>query len=152
MEQLNIDISNRVSCVEALVFQNAVDSIDHGMSLFKVSPYAMSIMDSIACIHDAGGIAIWAHPFILPKNRGRKIFSHEVECIYKYMRKLGVDGLEAYYQTFSENEQKFLEELSDKYGGFRSTGTDFHGDSDNEYDLLENIGKYDDRLLKMLAN
>lgn len=143
-------LDNRVACAEYLVSQGCFNDVKDAMQLFKVSNYSLSIKQSIELIHKAGGVAIWAHPFILPKNGDFKIKSNEVEKIYEYMRRFDVDGLEAYYLEFSSEEQEFLYKLSQIYGGVCSTGTDFHADYPDEYDLLKINGKTDNDLLSLL--
>ena len=49
-----VDFSNRVSCAKLLYSLGAVDSMESAMSIFTVSPYALSIKDTIKCIHSAG--------------------------------------------------------------------------------------------------
>lgn len=136
--------------MQYLVSQGCFNDVKDAMQLFKVSNYSLSIKQSIELIHKAGGVAIWAHPFILPKNGDFKIKPNEVEKIYEYMRRFNVDGLEAYYLEFSKKEQDFLYKISQIYGGVCSTGTDFHADYPEEYDLLKISGKIDKNLLKLL--
>lgn len=145
-----VDFSNRVSCAKLLYSLGAVDSMESAMSIFKVSPYALSIKDTIKCIHSAGGIAIWAHPFLLPKNGGFRITEQEVTKIYQYMREQQIDGMEGFYLQFSQEDQDFLKSICEKNKAFCSTGTDFHADYDFEYDLLDVTGRIDKHLLKAL--
>lgn len=150
LSKCDFDLGNRVSCAELLVSLNVVDSLEKAMSIFKISPYAMSIKDTIDTIHNAGGIAIWAHPFILPKNGGFKITAQDVSKIYDYMNQMKIDGMEGFYLQFSEEDQNFIKEICDTYSAFCSTGTDFHADYEFEYNLLNVRGRYDKNLLETL--
>ena len=70
-------------------------------------------------IHQSGGIAFLAHPWIYAKD-----FTDRLEGI---LPMLGVDGVECVYGTFTEEQQHILSQLCDKLGLFKSGGSDFHG-------------------------
>jgi hypothetical protein len=78
----------------------------------------------IRMIHEAGGLAIWAHP--LHAARGaraalRKIGSRLVDY--------GLDGLECYYSMFSEQQQNDALEFAHARSLLVSGGSDYHGAS-----------------------
>jgi len=78
----------------------------------------------IRLIHEAGGLAIWAHP--LHAARGaraalRKIGSRLVNY--------GLDGLECYYSMFCEEQQRDALEFAHARSLLVSGGSDFHGAS-----------------------
>lgn len=78
----------------------------------------------IRLIHDAGGLAIWAHP--LHAARGaraalRKIGSRLVDY--------GLDGLECYYSMFSEEQRRDALEFAQRRSLLVSGGSDYHGAS-----------------------
>ncbi|MDY7014231.1 MAG: PHP domain-containing protein [Cyanobacteriota bacterium] len=79
----------------------------------------------IEAIHQAGGLAILAHPERYPKP-AKKLVPAVVEA--------GIDGLETYYAYRKTNpwrptfpQTRTVEELSDRYNLFRTCGTDSHG-------------------------
>jgi len=143
-------LDNRVSCASFIVKKRKMETIDKALSLFRTSPYAPSIKETIQEIHQSDGIAIWAHPFLLPRNGGFHIDKHQFLTIYKYMKPLGLDGLEGYYLQFSEADQDFIESICKVDDLFCSTGTDFHGDYPWEYGLLSQEGRIDANLVSAL--
>lgn len=84
------------------------------------------IKELIKQIHNAGGIAVLAHPACC--------WALNMEDFVKDLIKIGLDGLEVYYPyprwrkyiKFSNPDN--LEELADKYNLIKTGGTDFHGE------------------------
>ncbi len=145
-------IGNRVYCAELLVNHGCFSTIEDALSQFHISEYLPGVDEVIKEIHDSGGLAIWAHPFILPRNGGYKIDSDKVEVIAEYFVKLGLDGMEGYYLQFSEEEQSFISSLCEKWNLYCSTGTDYHADYEWEEELLGMNSKIDYHLLDFLKN
>ena len=80
-----------------------------------------SIEESIQLIHDAGGLAVWAHPYSAVNNN---------EELANLMRKLvdyGIDGMEVYYSSYDENMVSNLKEAANKFNLFCTAGSDYHG-------------------------
>ena len=69
----------------------------------------------------AKGISILAHPGLLPFKRSRK------REIIKYLKGLGLDGIEVFYSEHTVEETNFMKNLSDEFNLLASGGTDFHG-------------------------
>lgn len=80
----------------------------------------------INAIHEAGGIAVLAHPACC--------FTLSLDRLIKKLKKLGLDGIEVYYPyTRHRRIVKFhtinnVEKLADKYNLIKTGGTDEHGD------------------------
>lgn len=76
----------------------------------------------IGAIHDAGGLAIVAHPAELQ-------FANFAECetIVRSLRDVGLDGLEAYHSDHNNALVRFLLDLAKKLDLVVSGGSDFHG-------------------------
>lgn len=74
------------------------------------------IQDAIRIIHDAGGLAIWAHPAHTAKRE-------RVE----QLAALGLDGLEVRHPSHSAEVSAGLEALCDFLGLVPSGGSDWHG-------------------------
>lgn len=77
--------------------------------------------ETIRTIHNAGGIAVWAHPANGFTGRSQ---------IKKYLKRLvgmGLDGIEAYYSLFSEAQTKMLLELAADENIIVTGGSDYHG-------------------------
>lgn len=80
---------------------------------------------AIKAIHAAGGILSLAH---FHKRIGLQGFSRdEQEKILQELRSLGLDGIEQWYPTFSDEDSEFVREMTEKYGFINTGGTDFHG-------------------------
>jgi predicted metal-dependent phosphoesterase TrpH len=73
-------------------------------------------------IHNAGGLAIWAHAVYRLKNE-----RYFVRKTLKYLTQIGLDGVEVCYSTFTKKQQKMMDELADEFNMLKSGGSDFHG-------------------------
>ena len=73
-------------------------------------------LDVLAEIHDAGGIAVLAHPAI-----------YQNECIVEELSAAGLDGLEIWHPAHDEKTVIALEALADANGLLKTGGSDFHG-------------------------
>lgn len=79
----------------------------------------LGLEEIIKIIHDAGGLAFLAHGFIYP-------FKNKSETIEEILKTTDIDGLECIYPLFNEDEKMKAIELADKYGKYKSGGTDYH--------------------------
>lgn len=94
----------------------------------------------IEAIHEAGGIAILAHPG----------FYNNFE-LFEELIPLGLDGVEVWHPENSEEEQEALIKIAKKHGLLMTGGSDFHGGF-NAYPLK--IGEYgppEDALNQLLS-
>ena len=85
-----------------------------------VLPKGTELDEAIKIIHNAGGIAIVAHPWYLEKNM--------LEILNKFIS-LGGDGIELDYQpkeSIPENTKELLENFAKENNLVISGGTDFH--------------------------
>lgn len=79
----------------------------------------------IEAIHEAGGIAVLAHPACC--------FTFSLERLVKNLMKLGLDGIEVYYpyerhrKIVKFHTVKNVEKIADKYTLIKTGGTDEHG-------------------------
>lgn len=80
----------------------------------------------IKAIHEAGGIAVLAHPACC--------FTHSLNRLVKNLMKLGLDGIEVYYpyarhrKIVKFHTIKNVEKIADKYNLIKTGGTDEHGE------------------------
>lgn len=90
-------------------------------SMFYVDEtYALiDIYETIHRIHEAGGLAFLAHPYIYP-------YKNKDEIIEKLISLDILDGMECIYPTFSKEEMEKSINLCKKYNKFMSGGTDYH--------------------------
>jgi len=102
-----------------------------------------TVGEAIEAIHDAGGIAIWAHPFWDVDEPAEVL-----ESIDRF-KALGIDGVEAFYISHDEAQTRLVAEHCAQTGLLTTGSADFHG-PDNElfskfmafetYDLEPNLG------------
>ena len=76
----------------------------------------LSVADAIAIAHEAGALAIWAHP----GNLGRR---ERLEPLIA----AGLDGIEIRHPSHSGEDIKRLQALTDFFGLVPSGGSDWHG-------------------------
>ena len=82
-----------------------------------------SVPEAIATIHDAGGLAVWAHPFWdVPDAR-------EVLSGIDRFRGEGIDGVECFYLTHTEEQTALLVDRCAEIGMLSTGSSDFHGPS-----------------------
>ncbi len=82
----------------------------------NVGKLRLELADGIALIHDAGGVAIWAHP----QSEGNK------ERIGRYAA-LGLDGVEVRHPSHNADDLARIATLCDHFGLLKSGGSDWHG-------------------------
>lgn len=82
----------------------------------------LSPADSISLIHEAGGVAILAHPYQL------KLPSFEdVEQLIVELATMGLDGIEAIYSRHSPVERDVYAQMAARHGLLVTGGSDYHG-------------------------
>jgi len=107
----------------------------------------LSIHDAIAIAHDAGGIAIWAHP----SDGGRR---ERLEPLVA----AGLDGIEIRHPSHSGEDTKRLQALADFFGLVPSGGSDWHGASEGPRRLgmmnvpMEWLEKQDERVASLTSS
>ena len=79
----------------------------------------LSVEDAIAIAHEAGGLAIWAHP----GEGGRR---ERLEPLVA----AGLDGLEVRHPSHSGEDVKRFQALAEYFGLVQSGGSDWHGSSE----------------------
>jgi predicted metal-dependent phosphoesterase TrpH len=80
-----------------------------------------TVAQAIAAIHNAGGVAIWAHPFWdIPEPA-------EVLATIDRFRALGIDGVEAFYITHTREQTVLLAERCVELDLLSTGSADFHG-------------------------
>ena len=80
-----------------------------------------TISDAIAAIHAAGGVAVWAHPFWDVKD------PREVLAALDRFVAQGLDGVEAFYITFTREQTLLLADACTQRGLLSTGSSDFHG-------------------------
>jgi 3',5'-nucleoside bisphosphate phosphatase len=80
-----------------------------------------TVAESIQSIHDAGGVAVWAHPFWDVEQPEAVL-----EAIDRY-RAWGLDGVECFYATFTREQSELLADRCSELGLLSTGSSDFHG-------------------------
>ena len=93
---------------------------------------------TIDLIHEHGGLAIMAHPFLIP---GQKM---ELTKIINGLFDLGIDGIEVYYVENTPGQTEMLEKISEEKRLLKTGGTDYHGK--NKPGVYLGIGRGDMRI------
>jgi 3',5'-nucleoside bisphosphate phosphatase len=86
-----------------------------------------SVPESIDAIHDAGGLAIWAHPFwTIPE-------PETVLGMLDSFRESGIDGVECFYVTHTPEQVEVLADRCDELDLLTTGSSDFHGPGHREF-------------------
>jgi len=80
-----------------------------------------TVAEAVEAIHEAGGVAIWAHPFWDISDEG------EVLSTIDRFKALGIDGVEAFYVTHDEEQTKLLAKRCEELGLLSTGSADYHG-------------------------
>lgn len=95
-----------------------------------VARYAIDIARGIDLVHDAGGLAIIAHPW----GRGRE---HVLppDVLAGLVREHGLDGLEVDHQDHSSYARRQLRKLTSDLGVLATGSSDYHGTGKQDHEL-----------------
>jgi 3',5'-nucleoside bisphosphate phosphatase len=102
-----------------------------------------TVAEAIDAIHEAGGVAVWAHPFWDISD------ADEVLATIDRFRALGVDGVEAFYVTHTREQTELLGARCAELGLLSTGSADFHGPENRlfsrflafeTYELQPNLG------------
>ena len=126
----NSDITTRAHFARALLERGYVASIKEAFDLY-LSPgkpgYVKRVTPSpeecIDLIHEAGGVAILAHPTLY------NLSMVDLEELIVRLAHYGLDGIEAIYPLHSPEEEAYFIVLARKLNLIISGGSDFHGDN-----------------------
>jgi predicted metal-dependent phosphoesterase TrpH len=75
-----------------------------------------TVRDAIDTIHDAGGVAVWAHPDL-------EVFERQVNTFAEW----GLDGIECFRPNTPPVESMLFDRVARDLGLFRTGGSDWHG-------------------------
>jgi 3',5'-nucleoside bisphosphate phosphatase len=96
-----------------------------------------TVAEAIDVIHGAGGVAIWAHPFWDLDD------ADEVVATIERFQGYGVDGIEVFYPTHSEEHTRILFETCERLGLLKTGSSDFHAPDHarfNTFGIFERYG------------
>jgi predicted metal-dependent phosphoesterase TrpH len=97
---------------------------------------APSIATAIKLIHDAGGVAVWAHPF------WDVAADAEVVATLERFVGVGLDGVEAFYVTHTRAQTDLLVRRAGELGLLMTGSSDFHGPSHRQFNRFRAFSTY----------
>jgi len=94
----------------------------------------MSPAECINLIHQAGGIAVLAHPY------QTRLSGAALDEKVGELAKLGLRGIETFYSLHSEEQTKEYEGLAAKYNLVKTGGSDWHGSIKPNIEMGSGVG------------
>lgn len=107
---------------------------------FKFNPGYCEPEEIINQVHQAGGVAILAHPK-----------ESDLEDVIPELIGLGIDGLEIYHPSVSPNYSENLLKIAQKYELLTTGGSDFHGMYSFASRCLNSFGTSETEIKKMIS-
>jgi 3',5'-nucleoside bisphosphate phosphatase len=86
-----------------------------------------TVAQAIQAIHEAGGVAVWAHPFWDVAD------PTEVLAMVERFRELGTDGVEAFYLTHTAEQTELLAKRCAELELLSTGSSDFHGPENKQF-------------------
>jgi len=86
-----------------------------------------TVAEAVEAIHDAGGVAIWAHPFWDISD------PDEVLSTIERFHALGMDGVEAFYITHTRENTELIAARCAELGLLTTGSADFHGPENRQF-------------------
>lgn len=113
----------RPHLARALVRNGAVDSVAEAFQRYLADDRpaflptkAIAASDAVRLIHDAGGLAVWAHPPI-------PVFTPTLPKLVD----LGLEGVECFRPRNASHETRILQKEAERFGLVTTGGSDWHG-------------------------
>ena len=112
--------------IYALIDKGYVQNFEAGLDLFRtaweeVSPPTLAIEEAISAVHQAGGVAVLAHPTRIPLSHGRLT----VEQMYPLVE-AGLDGVEVCHPNMNARARNYYRLLAEGFGLLTTGGSDEH--------------------------
>ncbi len=105
-----------------------------------VTPKYSDIAEVLTAIHDAGGIAVLAHPYL----------DDTLDSLPRLLEN-GLDGIEVWHPAATEEQQAQLKKLATKNKLLMTGGTDFRGLYNTEQVSIGEVSAPDDAVAKLLG-
>lgn len=91
--------------------------------------------EAIALIRNSGGIPVLAHLMYY-----KKLNAAEKEVLVSELKEAGLEGIEAYYNTYTPVEEEYVSSLAKQNALLLTGGTDFHGQNKPHISLFTGQG------------
>lgn len=95
-----------------------------------------TVGEAIATIHAAGGLAVWAHPF------WDVMDGEAVRATLERFKGLGLDGVETFYPSFSEEQTRLLHSEALRLDLITTGSADFHGPRHTNFSRFRSFSTY----------
>ena len=102
-----------------------------------VARVAPNIEEAISLVHDAGGVAVWAHPFW-----DIEADPAVLETLDRFVG-LGLDGVEAFYTTHTRPQTELLASRAADLGLLTTGSADYHGPGHRRFNHFRAFETYD---------
>ena len=121
----------RIDLAKLCVKYEYASSIQDAFDKYLIEAYnktrsiskSLSYEECIELILQSGGIPILAHP------KSLELSEKEFLILLKEMINIGLNGIEVYHSSHTEEEMKFYLEIANRYNLLISGGSDYHGTS-----------------------
>ncbi len=132
----------RVDLARLCVKNNYADSVQDAFNKYLIEAHKKIVKglgepnyeECINLIRESGGTAVLAHPKSLELNQ------KELLILIKDLIKYGLEGIEVYHPSHSNEEIGFYKEIANDYNLLVSGGSDFHGPKTKpDIDLGQNL-------------
>ena len=100
---------------------------------------APTVGQAVEAIHEAGGKAIWAHPYWDFRDEDQHEATRDV---LERFAALGGDGVEAFYISYTEDQTRRLVELAAGLDMLTTGSADFHGPDNPNFASFRNFSLY----------
>jgi predicted metal-dependent phosphoesterase TrpH len=97
---------------------------------------APSVEEAVKLIHDAGGVAVWAHPF-WDVSADAEVLAHLDRFVA-----LGLDGVEAFYVTHTREQTELLVATAEKLDLLTTGSSDYHGPDHTRFNRFRSFETY----------
>jgi len=123
-----IEITSKVNNYDIHILGYGFDRKTDSFSslLAPVNEGTPSAQTTIRRIHNAGGIAVLAHPFAAGRNE------KQVSDIISSLVGFGLDGIEVIHHSATADNQEFLRKKAHDFGLVITCGSDFHNDLEGQ--------------------
>jgi predicted metal-dependent phosphoesterase TrpH len=95
-----------------------------------------AVPEAVELIHASGGVAVWAHPFWDLDDPA------ETLATLDSFAAAGMDGVEVFYATHSEEQTRLLYGAARERGLLTTGSTDFHGPGHERFDRFRGFALY----------
>ena len=96
-----------------------------------------TVQEAIGAIHDAGGLAVWAHPFWdLDEDTA------VLDAVDRFAS-MGLDGVECFYVTHTEAQTRLVTGHCERRGLLTTGSADFHGPGHRRFSAFRAFDTYD---------